>query len=164
MIIAIEGCDCAGKSTFAQALSEATGYEIVKGSSFTIAALGMDTMFEYMNNLLDRDNIILDRTFYSNIVYGKLFNYPVMSKEQCTKLHKKLFENGILIYLHADRDVIQDRMSVRGDDYVKIDNVDDILQKYSEVMCSEFAPTVMLSLDTAKIDYKKIISFIKDGL
>lgn len=147
-IIVLEGCDCVGKTTFAEMLSEKTGYEIVKGSSFEISELGADGMFEHMMDLLDRDNIIIDRFFYSNLVYGKIFDYPMMSPAQYDSLVEKLDKKALLLYLHTSEGAIQYRMKKRGDDMIKAENIGDILLEYKEVIYGDFRPKMMLSLDT----------------
>lgn len=153
MNIVLEGCDCVGKTTFAQMLSQKTGYEIVKGSSFQIAELGQDGMFEHMMGLLDRDNIIIDRFFYSNLVYGKLYNYPMMNIMQYAKLTTKLNKKALVIYLQASPFVIKERMATRGDDMIKAQDIDKILDTYNEDINGLFMPKAMLSLDTTQSDF-----------
>jgi thymidylate kinase len=152
MVIVLEGCDCTGKTTFAQELAKRTGYEIVKGSSFEIASLGQDGMFQHMMSLLDRDNIIIDRFFYSNLVYGFLYKYPMMTPQQYMELSIKLNKKGIVIYLQASPFVIKERMASRGDDMIKASEVDKILSEYSNTINGYFMPKMMLSFDTTNSD------------
>jgi thymidylate kinase len=152
MIIVLEGSDCVGKTTFANMLAEKTGYEVVRGSSFEIAELGADGMFEHMMGLLDKGNVIIDRFFYSNLVYGKLFNYPMMTEEQYDMLVDKLDSNALLVYLHAPESTITYRMANRGDDMIKADNIKDILNGYMDELYGEFRPKFKLTLDTSIAD------------
>jgi thymidylate kinase len=162
MIICLEGCDCVGKTTFAQMLSERTGYEIVKGSSFEISELGQEGMFKHMMELLDRDNIIIDRFFYSNLVYGLIYNYPTMTKEQFTKLNAKLNKTGLVVYLHAGEKVIRQRMASRGDDMIKADDINTILYYYRLGMHGEQAPKTMISLETSDSDFKFATAMVSE--
>lgn len=148
MIIILEGIDCSGKSTLAKKLSERTGFEIVQGSSFEISQLGADGMFEHLVNLLENDDIIMDRTFYSNLVYGELFDYPMMTSEQYDILVETIDKNALVVYLYASSGVIKYRMKNRGDDMIRINDVDNILEKYNEVLYGDFRPKMMLSIDT----------------
>jgi thymidylate kinase len=132
MVIILEGCDCVGKTTFAEELARQTGYEVIKGSSFEISQLGADGMYKHMSDLLDRDNIIIDRFYLSNYVYGNLYNYPTMSDLQFEKLAIKTDFSALTIYLTASEDTIKYRMSNRGDDMIKTDEVTKILGKYEE--------------------------------
>lgn len=160
MIIILEGCDGVGKTTFAEKLSEETGFKVVKGSSFEIAELGTLKMFKYMNGILDIDNIIIDRFLYSNIVYGKLFNYPMMTDSQYRTLIKKMSKNSLLVYLHADRDEIAKRLSNRGDDMIKIGNIGDIIEGYNDALYNGYKPSSMLSIDTTNCGFSTMSSFI----
>ena len=162
MILVLEGCDCVGKTTFAEMLAEKTGYEIVKGSSFEIAELGQDGMFEHMMNLLDRDNIIIDRFFYSNLVYGKLYNYPMMRTDQYDMLVDKLDRKGLTLYLHAPESVIRYRMANRGDDMIKADDIENILNEYIDVFYGDFRPKAKLVFDTSVINFNYATSMIKE--
>lgn len=152
-IIVLEGCDCSGKSTFAQQLAEKLGYEIVKGSSFEISELGQDGMFEHMSKLLDRENIIIDRFLYSNLVYGSLFDYPMMTPDQYDSLVEKLDEKAFLVYMYAHKDKLAYRMSNRGDDMIKVENIENILALYNTEMFGDFRPTLTLNVDTTSFEH-----------
>lgn len=162
MITVLEGCDCTGKTTFASELSERTGYEIVKGSSFEIAKLGQDGMFEHMMSLLDRDNIIIDRFFYSNLVYGYLYKYPMMRVEQYAQLRKKLNKTSLVIYLHTNQFVIQERMAKRGDDDIDSSDVTKILEHYDITMHGIFSPKTMISLETSDSNFSFATSMVSE--
>lgn len=161
--IIVEGCDCVGKTTLAEELSRVTGLKVVKGSSFEIAELGADGMFEHMRDLIHREDIIIDRFFYSNLVYGELFNYPMMNESQYHKLVKDVNElNHMVLYLHTSFGTILHRMNNRGDDMIGINHVDSILSKYKERLYGDFKPKMMLSLDTTSINISKEAKRIKD--
>lgn len=162
MAIIVEGCDCVGKTTFAEMLAEKTGFEVVKGSSFEISELGADGMFEHMMGLLDRDDIIIDRFFYSNLVYGKLFDYPMMTPEQYDQLVEKLDKTSALIYLHTSSGKIKYRMEKRGDDMIKVDDVDNILESYKEELYGDFRPRLIISFDTTDTDFEDETHLIKN--
>jgi thymidylate kinase len=162
MIVIAEGCDCVGKTTFAEMLAEKTGYEVVKGSSFEIAELGQFGMYEHMWKLLDRDNIIIDRFLYSNLVYGSIYNYPMMQPIQYHSLVQKLNKTAIVIYLQAHQYVIAERMATRGDDMIKVQDINLILDSYNNNINGVFMPKTMLSLDTTDSDFNVATSMVKD--
>lgn len=161
-IVILEGSDCTGKTTFCEMLAEKTGYEILKGSSFKISELGADGMFEHMMNLLDKKNIIIDRFFYSNLVYGKLYNYPMMRESQYMRLANRLNETALVVYLHANPITIAERMNIRGDDMVKVDDIYNILEGYKKEMNGIFAPKLSLSFDTTESNFNVATSLVKE--
>jgi thymidylate kinase len=162
MNVILEGCDCVGKSTFAELLAEKTGYEIVKGSSFEISELGQDGMYKHMMELLNRDKLIIDRFFYSNLVYGSLYKYPMMTMEQYLELQAKLNKTSLVVYLHTSQNVIKNRMANRGDDMIKVDDIGMILEEYHGTMHGLFAPKTMISLETSYSDFRIATAMIAD--
>jgi len=162
MIIILEGCDCAGKTTFAEKLSERTGYEIVKGSSFEISELGADGMFKHMMELLDRKNIIIDRFFYSNAIYGDMYGYPTMEVDQYVKLRNKMNEKALLVYLHAPTHILESRMRKRGDDMIKVEDIRDIKEYYRDVLQGLLTPKTLLSLDTNESNFDIATSMVAE--
>ena len=132
MTIILEGSDASGKSTLANALAKKFNMDIVKGSSFEISKLGPCGMYEYMNKLLDRDNVIIDRLYASNAVYGKLYNYPMLDKMMLDLLEEKRVRKQVwTLYLHADDDIIKERLNTRGDDMVRFEEIKDIKEEYN---------------------------------
>ncbi|UUV46828.1 thymidylate kinase [Bacillus phage vB_BanS-Thrax4] len=164
-IIILEGADCVGKTTFANELAEKTGYAIVKGSSFEIAEKGADAMFAHMMSLLDLKDVIIDRFFYSNLVYGKLYNYPMMNPDQYLQLLKKMNQKALLIYLNAPVYVLKERMEKRGDDMIKADDLRPIKENYRDVLHGLGTPKMLLQLRTdesnVKISTSMVAEFVK---
>lgn len=161
-IIILEGVDCAGKTTFAEKLAERTGYAIVKGSSFEIAEYGAEKMFAHMMSLLDLNNVIIDRFFYSNLVYGSLYNYPMMEYSQYLQLREKMNKKALLVYLHAPTTVLRERMEKRGDDMIKADDLRTIKKAYSEALNVLATPKMMLSLDTENSNFNVTTAMVTE--
>lgn len=164
-IIILEGADCVGKTTFANELADKTGYAIVKGSSFEIAEKGADAMFAHMMSLLDLKDVIIDRFFYSNLVYGNLYDYPMMEYNQYLKLLDKMNQKALLVYLNAPTSVLRERMEKRGDDMIKADDLRPIKEGYRNVLYGLATPKMLLSLRTddsnIKISTSMVAEFVK---
>ena len=79
MRVIIEGADGAGKSTLAKALGEHYGLRVIhlKGSD------PMD--YTFCHELYRMDNVIFDRSFWSEKVYSKFYNLPSRLSEFETK-------------------------------------------------------------------------------
>lgn len=162
-IIILEGADCVGKTSLMDMIAKDNSYKVAKGSSFEISEKGANEMFKHMMNLLDDDNIIIDRFMYSNLVYGKLFDYPMMTDEQFDELVYKLDKKAMVVYLHAPKGSIEYRMNNRGDDMIKIDDIQNILNEYEKVMYGDFRPKFMITIDTSSSNFElsaKMISNI----
>src|SRR5690606_5840807 len=149
-IIVLEGCDGTGKSTLARALQEKTGFPIVQGSSFEISKLGVTEMYTKMMELINTNNIIIDRFYLSNYVYGNLFDYPTMTRDMFSTLAQKTEENALTVYLTAATEIIQNRILERGDKDIKVQNVPAILKKYEEGLRNPTtAQAITLTFDTS---------------
>lgn len=154
MIYIIDGCDCSGKSTIAkmitQAIIDKTGEEplLEKGSSFEIAKLGADSMFNHMFSLLklaevtDKD-IIVDRFYFSNLVYANMYNYPSMKASQFTTLKfylNSLIENNkaTVFIVESTLEKTKERMLNRGDEYIKVEDIERIKNEYDYVLSERY--------------------------
>ncbi|MEA1004929.1 deoxynucleoside kinase [Bacillus velezensis] len=134
-MIILEGTDCCYKSTVADKLSKELGYPVIKGSSFELAKSGNEKLFEHFNKLADEDNVIIDRYIYSNLVYAKKFkDYSILTEEQQRAIEEKVRHKAKVIYLHADPEVIKQRIQERGDEYINDRDIEPVLELYREVM------------------------------
>lgn len=135
-VIQIEGCDGTFKSTVAEKLSDMTGLEIIKGSSFELSQCANDKLNHFFTSLMSLDDIIIDRSIYSNLVYASLYkDYAILNPDQVNEIEKIMKRRKVkTAFLYASPEVVKQRLSERGDDYVKADMVDSILEKYFEVM------------------------------
>ena len=164
MIIIVEGVDASGKDTLINNLSKLTNMEVVRGSSFEMSEGGADKMFEEARKLLlEGKDIILNRSFYSNAVYGPMYNYPTMSDKQFDELNKIVEEVGCIYYLTADTEVIMSRLNARGDDDVKAEDIKDIQAGYKH-MWNRFKPSSLVTIDVTHIDLLDIDSDIYDKI
>lgn len=155
-IIILEGCDGAGKSTLAKELQRLSGFEIVQGSSFEISEMGQERMFDYMMGLLDRKNIIIDRYYMSNFVYGNLYDYPTMSSTQFKLLANKTEKKALTVYVTATEGTLKGRLLSRGDDRVRTERIDSILKKYSEALSDNSTlQSSFLQVDSTLTDVTK---------
>ena len=160
MIIIVEGVDASGKDTLIRNLSKLTNMEVVRGSSFEMSEKGVDKMFEESKKLLlEEKDLILSRSFYSNAVYGPMYDYPTMSDEQFNELNRIVEEVGCVYYLTADTKVIMDRINERGDKDIKAEDIKDIQAGYKH-MWNRFKPSSLITIDVTHIDLLNIDSAI----
>lgn len=132
--IIIEGSDCSGKSTLINLLVNKYHLPVVKGSDFEIAQQGAEKMFDYMNDIFNsKEIVILDRSFISNLVYAPLFDANILTQEHVEHLLNKIKSKSFVVHLQGDEDVIIDRLNQRGDDYIKEENIKDIIAGYKDV-------------------------------
>lgn len=149
MIIIVEGPDGSGKDTFIENLVKLTGMKHVRGSSFEISQGGPDKMYEkWMNMLLEEDDIIINRFCYSNLVYGPMYGYPTITKEQARKINKLVNERAIVYHIDANTDIIMERIKKRGDDDISPDEIKDLQASYNH-MWDLMKPRMLVKIDSS---------------
>lgn len=126
-LIMLDGVDGAGKTTFANELRDAWNgpSRILHRSQFT-----GNPMDEYENSLLDYypasdELVILDRWFLSELVYGTVLrDRSKLTIRDTVHIDKFLASRGALnIVMTAPTDVLLNRLTARGEDYLPMDKV-----------------------------------------
>lgn len=146
MLIIIEGPDGSGKSTLAAKISSQTGYDVVHRSQPKTQADKDRMLAEYILLISSGRNIILDRSWYSEMVYGQVMrDKSVISTSQMYALEEQLTKTGaLIIYCTDDKDVLWERCQVRGEDYITDrETFDSICDKYDKLFFSpHYVPVV----------------------
>lgn len=120
MIIVIEGPDGSGKTTLANKIAQQTKYPIIHMTQ-PKSEEERDNMFaDYANIIRTHKNLILDRCWYSEMVYGPIkrdrsaISYPNMFS-----LEEMLAKQGaMIIYATGPKSVLWQRCCKRGEDYI----------------------------------------------
>lgn len=120
MIIIIEGPDGSGKTTLANQLSRQTGYKIIHRTRPKTEEEKAIMMDEYLGIIRSRENIIFDRSWYSEMVYGPVMrDASVISYSQMYDLERRLMKVGaMIIYCTDAKPVLWARCQERGEDYI----------------------------------------------
>lgn len=141
MIIIIEGCDGAGKTTLIESLT--TQYPFAKTFHFGAPVAGEDQFLRYAKPILEADPldvIIYDRSWYSEFVYG-----PVMrGKYEFLPEHSQILEKlvmqhggGFVVYATASVDTLWERCTQRGETYITDkETLRKIDEQYKLIMCT----------------------------
>ena len=137
MIIILEGNECNFKTTVAEKLSKSLELPVVKGSSFENAKCTNLQLYKHFVKLASMDDVIIDRSWISNRVYATLYeDYAILTGEQREDIENMVNENtvAVLVYLHADEDILVERLRERGDEYVDESMIDKINDTYTEAI------------------------------
>ena len=137
MIIILEGPDGSGKSTLAEKLHQQTGYKLIHRDKPKTEEDKARMMDEYIQIIKAGKNVILDRAWYSEMVYGpimrdeNIITYPKMYELECL-----LTAHGaIIIYCTAPTTTLWKRCLSRGEDYVTdVNTFKRICAEYDSLM------------------------------
>lgn len=146
MIIIIEGPDGSGKSTLATKLSNQTGYPVVHRSAPKSEEEKLQMMNMYKQAIKEGRNIIFDRCWYSEMVYGPVMrDATYISYLEMYELERLLSKQGALIIFCTDSPkVLWKRCQRRGEDYITdYDTHAAICKGYEDLMSvPHFVPVV----------------------
>lgn len=151
------------KTTIANKLNnKLDNYKIVKGSSFELSKSSQDEIFAHFLDLALKDNLIIDRYIWCNLVYADIYkDYHMINGKQRNMIESLLeLFNAKIYYLHADVETLKQRFQKRGDDYVDIDKLELINNKYEEVLNK--TSLSYKRIDTSVINSDQIVEFIID--
>jgi thymidylate kinase len=160
MLIILEGNECCFKTTIANKLSSTLNIPVVKGSSFELAKCTNNELFQHFKSLVKEDDLIIDRFIYSNQVYASLYDdFAILTDDQRREIELLIKEKATVYYLHADDNVIKERLRVRGDEYVNEDMIEKISNLYPSSIIEATIKTV--SYDTEHWSSDEIVREIR---
>lgn len=140
MMIIIVGPDGSGKSTLAKQLSVQTGYPIQHRSKPKDQAEKDAMMAMYRDLAVTGANIILDRAWYCEMVYGDIMrDKSYISMDQMYELEDLISNNGggIVIHCTDETNKLWDRCMERGEVYVQdYETLANIKYRYEWLMHS----------------------------
>ena len=137
MIIIIEGPDGSGKTTLAEKLSKQTKYPIIHMSKPETAEELKLMKGEYLQTIRSGKNMIFDRCWYSEMVYGPIMREgSAISYQDMYELEEQLAKAGaIIIYATGPKAALWQRCTKRGEDYVTSrDDFNAICEDFDRLM------------------------------
>lgn len=136
MIIILEGPDGSGKTTLANKIKDQTGFMLLHRSHQTDS--NAESLFdEYAQVIKAGKNCIMDRGWYSEMVYGPVMRgASAITYPQMYELERLLAKNGaLIIHCTAPEATLWKRCLRRGEDYVtKKDTFHEICNGFDVLM------------------------------
>lgn len=156
MRIILEGPDGVGKTTLAQQLADHYGCDIIH-----MTEKGSKKFFDYQDKAR-LDNIVSDRSFFSERVYSSVFNRKEknLTPGEVDELYYWYKRWGWkIIFLDASTETIVKRLNIRGDeDEHKIRNIEKLRATYNVVASDYNIPII----DVEKRSLQEIIKVLEE--
>lgn len=131
MLIILEGCDGAGKTTLAKSLAMLLDAEIVHCSSKT------KNDFRFFCNLIeasDHKNIIADRFCYGQFVYQHKDDRPLENYHNLNALEIILLEHGAkVVYVTAPLEEIESRLKARSEKVINGLSIKEVCEGFEDL-------------------------------
>lgn len=144
MIIAVEGCDGVGKTTFVNMLKEVIEEQESRTDHRPVRVIHASqpvkpALEEYELDIRDYDpsgeHLILDRWHWGELVYGELYRGKSQLEAQgLIHVDKFLDSRGaVMIHMDLDEEETLRRLRSRGEDYLKEEHVSLVLDLFRHV-------------------------------
>lgn len=151
MITHIGGCDATGKSSICKILSEKLNCNVVHFDKPKDLLDGKQQYFSFLSDKFINKDIICDRFHDGEHIYAPLYrgyesNY-LKEFEQELRKYPYLFINTT-----ADLQIIKDRISKRGEDYVKEEHYSVILNAYKRYIQLQSMPYIIVDTSNSMLD------------
>lgn len=143
----VVGPDGSGKTTFSKWFAEEYGLEYV-GCTYREPNKYIRTI-----ELLNKDNIVYDRLYLpDHLVYSILKKDKLTPEEMGAWVglmnDLKYFGNVIVLYVDAPDEVLKERLGIRGDEYIKFEEIKEIRKIYKKLLPELNVPIIRIeSLD-----------------
>lgn len=166
MIIIVEGCDGAGKSTFVDQLATQV-YKKMPAERVRIEHKGpmtTDAINEYEGPLEDyypggSDTVLCDRWHIGEFIYGPMLRGECkVSNAERLHIEKFLAARGaVLVLMAAPTDMLIDRVGARGDELVATTQLREIASAYHREIYRTAIPTFMIWPDYEESEVHAIL-------
>lgn len=132
----IEGNDCTGKSTLVSELRSALRVHGGWDTKNLVHRTG-DMFFRFLNEYVNADRIIFDRSHFSELVYGKyLRDSKTFTREQLQALDLIIENYGVVIHCDLQPKEIVARMKIRNQ--TELLDEDDICEEQISKISNEY--------------------------
>lgn len=168
--IIFEGCDASGKTTIQEIMKEIIRHVFIihtsaptKGNSKEYFSSLLEKLIEFIDII--NQPLFIDRFHIGELVYGSVFRPETIDEAVEKKLYdmeKDLLKQDVkILYVTASPETIVKRIQNRGDWYVKVSDVEAILNGYEKALAKSRLP--IFRLDTTNNysleDIKNLILF-----
>ena len=167
MIIIIEGVDGTGKSTIVNELVN-KGFETTHNPYDYKTINVFDKYYRSINDIKPYVNIVFDRSFFSEIVYGRVYRNRSRITQEEFRLLLSLLElkkSVLIVYLEASNEDLRLR---RPFDHIMHDKIYQLMGEYDLLMTYASSKVDVVRINTSNSSVEnvlhKLLHIIKKGV
>lgn len=164
MKIIIVGPDSAGKTSLVEDMKQHKlfqKYDFEKGSHDTVGKDPIKSLETIKNEV--RKNVVYDRwPIIDDLVYSKALDNKDSVLAPYLEDIKEVLKEVVVIYVHAEPNDLIKRITVRGDDFVKASDLENIMWSYESVF--EDLGVLPFLINTSKVNIGDTINVVIDKL
>lgn len=172
MIVNITGMDATGKSTLSERLATELSAKYTHFSNPKDMEDGKQQYFSFLDNVDSSKNYVCDRFHDGEWVYAPIYRGYIA--DYMNEIENKIrnTDKYMLAYITADLNTIVERIKVRGEDFVKEEHYQMVLNNFMNnfvmeqqmpfVMINTTYGTVDSNYDLLKESYEKIKAILEE--
>jgi len=167
-ILIVEGCDLSGKTTAIEKIAKKLNNGFILKNTYKPRSANDEQIYKQYNDisklvsLQDKPDyyIILDRFYPSQAVYSVLRGEDEMNSYAIKTIDvRSAMADFKYIYLNTSLKTLEERYKVRGDDYLKIEQLKLIKSRYDEFY--DLTQLNKIKIDTLQPNWlDDVISFV----
>ena len=148
-MLIIDGPDGSGKSSLIEYIKSHSNISVVKPFYPK-----QDQLSYYLHSPAHYAPFYLERYYTSELVYPQFKE----GRKQMQPWHQYLIEAGlmpfapVILYVRPEKETILENINVRGDDYVNLEEIDQMLYFYDDVMENTYVPVFTYNYKENNID------------
>ena len=151
VVLLLDGPDLSGKSTAIEKIGKRLNAGITLKNLFKPSKPNDEEIYRAYFDILMRtdgfDNVVLDRFFPSQAVYSILRGADEMRNINILHLEEQCVARGdIYIYLDTPLETLKERYKVRGDEHIKIEQLEMLKKRYD--LYYDLCPMIKIKIDT----------------
>jgi thymidylate kinase len=148
-MIIIDGPDGSGKSILVEYIKKNSSIQLTKPFYPK-----QDQLSYYLHSPAHYAPFYLERYYTSELVYPQFKE----GRDQMQPWHQYLIEAGlmpfapVILYLRPEKETILENLKIRGDDYVKLEEIDQMLYFYDNVIENTYLPVFTYNYKQNNLD------------
>jgi thymidylate kinase len=145
MQIIISGCDRSGKTSMSNKIIEDMNAEYFHFDSPKSLEAGKAEYFNFIDGLNPNKNYLCDRFYMEEDIYAPIYRGYNLNYAREIEKHILNKNNALYVYVKADIDTIRNRIKRCGEDFVKDEDLEKVINNYNKFLFNCKLPFITIT-------------------